>query len=313
MGRDMDDDGDHAERPSLRELEALHAVVTFSKMTAAAKSLGISQPAVSRSIAALEARLGRTLFNRIGGQLIPTAEAVVLDREAGQIIEAFDRLTRGRGEGAHGRRIKIIATPTHAHHYLAHILPGFLAHEPDVSAQVEIGTSADVERAVTDREADLGLLDEPTPHPGMRIEIIKRGVAHVLLPFGHPLAVHKVLDVALLDQEKIVALPHRFQVRTLIDRAFQEAGLEPRIVMEAATSAFAAEMVGRGVGLSILNPFPLMIDPPGGLISREFRPTIPFNTVVVTSASVSPSAMVRRLVAALRDGSGPVAAVEEPS
>ena len=47
----MEDDGEHAERPSLRELEALHAVVTFTKMTAAAKSLGISQPAVSRSIA----------------------------------------------------------------------------------------------------------------------------------------------------------------------------------------------------------------------------------------------------------------------
>jgi len=308
----MEDDGEHAERPSLRELEALHAVVTFTKMTAAAKSLGISQPAVSRSIASLEARLGKTLFTRVGGQLIPTAEAVVLDREAAQIIDAFDRLTRGRGETVRRRRIKIIAPATIAHHYLAHVLPRFIEREPDFQAYVEIGTSSDVERAVTNRDADLGVLDEPTPHPGMRIEIIKRTVAHVLLPFGHPLTGRPFLDVASLEGERIVALPHRFQVRTLIDRAFHEAGIEPNIVMEAATSAFAAQMVGEGVGVSILNPFPVMIEPPGGLTSREFRPNIAFNTAVITSVAMSPSATVRRLIAALRDGLDPNFSGEEP-
>jgi DNA-binding transcriptional LysR family regulator len=308
----MEDDGEHIERPSLRELEALHAVVTFSKMTAAAAALGISQPAVSRSIASLEERLGRTLFNRASGQLIPTKEAMVLDAEAVRIINAFDRLTLNLARGdAPPTRIKIATTATYAHHYLVRILPRFLAREADFRAHVEIGTSADVERAVTDREADLGLLDEPTPHPGIRIEVIRRSAAHVLLPADHPLAAKQFLDAGTLSQERLIALPHRFQVRALIDRAFHDVGLEPRIVMEAATSAFAAEMVRRGVGLSILNPLPLMIEPANGLVSREFLPTIDFNTAVVTSSSVSSPAAVRRFVVALRDGFDPISSAEE--
>ena len=60
--------------PSLRELEVLQAMIATRKTVAAAQMLGISQPAVSRALAALEAHVGRPLFAREGGRLVPTLQ-----------------------------------------------------------------------------------------------------------------------------------------------------------------------------------------------------------------------------------------------
>ena len=62
--------GVHRRRPSLRELEVLQAMIATRKTVAAAQMLGISQPAVSRALAALEADVGCALFARQGGRLV---------------------------------------------------------------------------------------------------------------------------------------------------------------------------------------------------------------------------------------------------
>ncbi|MGL4728003.1 MAG: LysR family transcriptional regulator, partial [Bosea sp. (in: a-proteobacteria)] len=86
-------DDTRGHQPSLRELEVLRAMIASRKTIAAAHLLGISQPAVSRAIASLEARIGRSLFSRDGGRLTPTADAFALEAEAGTIFDALDRLT----------------------------------------------------------------------------------------------------------------------------------------------------------------------------------------------------------------------------
>ena len=70
-------------RHRLREFESLRAVVTTGTTIGAAKRLGISQSAVSRSLAQLEARVGRSLFVRQSGRIEPTAEALRLNEKTG--------------------------------------------------------------------------------------------------------------------------------------------------------------------------------------------------------------------------------------
>jgi DNA-binding transcriptional LysR family regulator len=65
-------------RPSFRELEALHALVEARKTTSAAHKIGVSQPAISRAIQDLEHRVGKALFRREGGRLVPTADGILL-------------------------------------------------------------------------------------------------------------------------------------------------------------------------------------------------------------------------------------------
>lgn len=281
---EMQDDP-RSSRPSLRELEVLRAMIASRKTIAAAHLLGVSQPAVSRAIASLEARTGRALFTRDGGRLVPTADAFALESEAGSIFEALDRLSQWPERNEGRTLLRIAASPTLAHLVLAGFLARIRATEPALSFSVEICTGTDVLAHVADRRADLGLLDMPFGHPGIRAEVIREAEVHCLIPQEHPLAALPVVTAADLADVPLILLPHRFAARGEIDKGFQSAGVRPNIVAEVSVTSFAAELVKRGLGISIFNPFPLAMEPIPGTVWRPYRPAILYRTYLLFPAT----------------------------
>lgn len=296
--------------PSLRELEVLNAVLRHGSAGAAARALRVTQPAVSRAVASLEARLGRRLFDRRANALLPRAEALELDAGAQAIIAALGRLVRGV-EATQRTPLTLMTTTTLAQAFLAPRLPALMRAWPELALQVEIASSTAVLTAVADGTADLGLLDQFTGHASLSAVALHRGAAAVAMPEGHALGAEPTVSLAALAAVPLVALPRRFPLRAALDRAFRAAGLVPQVVLEAATSLFAAEMVRAGVGVAVLNPFPLATHVPG----LDFRPLsvdIVLDTALVLPGGAPPSPPVARIVALL---AGPEAAsgTEAPS
>jgi DNA-binding transcriptional LysR family regulator len=279
-------------QPTLRELEVLRAMIASRKTIAAATMLGISQPAVSRAIASLESRIGRTLFSRDGGRLAPTADAFALEAEAGEIFAALERMSRWP-DGAHGRTLlRIASSPTLAQLLLTGFIARMRVAEPSQTYSVEICTGTDVLAAVADRRVDLGLLDMPVGHPAIRAEIIREAHVHVLMPEDHPLAALEAICASDLAGVPLILLPHRFAARGEIDKSFQRAGVRPNMVAEVSVTSFAAELVRQGLGLSIFNPFPLAITHIPGTVWRPFHPVIQYRTYLLFPATggVDPAA-----------------------
>jgi DNA-binding transcriptional LysR family regulator len=278
--------------PSLRELQVLRAMIASRKTIAAAHQLGVSQPAVSRAIASLEARVGRALFLRDGGRLAPTADAFALEAEAAVIFGALERLTNWSGHSDVSTTIRIAAAPTLAQYVLTRFVKRMSEIEPGLRFNVEIGTGNDVMAAVAERRADLGLVDLPATHAGIRAEVLREARGHVLMPEGHRLAQLSEVTAQDLAGEELIMLARRFSVRGEVDRAFQKAGLVPNIVAEVSTSSFASDLVRIGVGLAIFNPFPLTLKAMDGLIWRPYAPSIPYRTCLLfpVAGAVLPAA-----------------------
>ncbi|MGL4728368.1 MAG: LysR substrate-binding domain-containing protein [Bosea sp. (in: a-proteobacteria)] len=181
--------------------------------------------------------------------------------------------------------LKIAASPTLAQL----VLTGFIAKmrdiEPSLTYSVEICTGTDVLAAVADRRTDLGLLDMPVGHPAIRAEIIREADVHVLMPEDHPLAALPAISATDLADVPLILLPHRFAARGQIDKCFQRAGVRPNMVAEVSVTAFAAELVRLGLGLSIFNPFPLAMTPIPGTVWRPFHPAISYRTYLLFPAS----------------------------
>ena len=74
----------------LDHLRSFVAVHRLASVTAAARSLGLTQPAVTGHLKALEARLGRPLFERAGRGIVPTASADALAARIGNHIDALE-------------------------------------------------------------------------------------------------------------------------------------------------------------------------------------------------------------------------------
>jgi DNA-binding transcriptional LysR family regulator len=286
--------------PSIRELEVLGALVRLRKTTSAAMSLGVSQPAISRALAQLEERLGRMLFLRDGGRLTPTPDALALEEQARPILAALDRLSAWPKGASSAGALRVAASPTLAHHVLPSVVARFREVAPEVTVQVEIGTGPTVLASVADRVADLGLMDTPSSHPAVTAEPFRLAEAHCVMPDGHPLAERSEIGVRDLVDVPIIALARRFSSRASIETAFADAGLQPRVVAEASTSAFAIGLVQEGVGVALLNPFPVCRVGMPGLVARRFTPAIPYRTSLLFPAAGGAATMARRFADRLK-------------
>ncbi|MBL8669235.1 MAG: LysR family transcriptional regulator, partial [Alphaproteobacteria bacterium] len=77
---------------NLRQLEIFRAVMLAGTATAAARQLGIAQPAVSKHLRQMEARLGLALFDRAGKRLVPTADARALLDHAERLFAGLEQV-----------------------------------------------------------------------------------------------------------------------------------------------------------------------------------------------------------------------------
>jgi DNA-binding transcriptional LysR family regulator len=287
-------------RPSLRELEILRAMIRSGKTVAAARALGISQPAVSRALASLETKFAKPLFVRDGARLVPTAEALRLDYDAEQVIDAFSRLSPGLRHQSFGP-IRVAGSPTMAEFLLPSAVERLRGQVPTATISVEIGTGAEVLASVADRRADLGIVDWPVAHPALRAEIFFTERAHVILPDGHRLLACETISASDLVDEPMVALARRFPSRSQFDAAFVAIGAAPRIVAEVSTSAFAVQLVRSGLGVTILNPFPLWLGGLRGLHVRPFEPGVIYQSRLITPMTGAQHPLARQLADIVQD------------
>ncbi|ALL68267.1 transcriptional regulator [Paraburkholderia caribensis MBA4] len=141
------------------QVELLYHVVRCRTLTAAAQTLHISQPAVTKQIKALERDLDVKLFQRDKGRLVPTAEAILLfeqtERTASS-LRALNELADGLRLGTLGR-LTICAIPAVTERLLPAAISRFQSNFPKVSVEVTIENAEKMLDLVESQQVDLGI------------------------------------------------------------------------------------------------------------------------------------------------------------
>ncbi|WP_343032600.1 LysR family transcriptional regulator [Tritonibacter litoralis] len=254
---------------SIPEYEALRALIQTGTATAAAASLGVSQSAISRSISSLEARMGRTYFERTSGRLTPTQEAMTLNRRLDSLFDALD-LIDGTSEPVE-ETLHLHAPPSFAHTFLVDQIGRFLQMNPHFYVRLEVGTSEEVARAVLEQRSDLGLCSVDYSRAGLKQLPFRSARAVCAMARDHPLAEREEIHPADLDGQDLITFLPRQTRRGQLDRILAQAQSRVHLVAEVSTSFAAAEFASTGLGVSVVNPFPIHYRKPERL---EFRPFI---------------------------------------
>jgi DNA-binding transcriptional LysR family regulator len=151
---------------TLEQLRIFVAVADRGHVTRAAAALGITQSAASAAIGALETRYRSQLFNRVGRGIELTETGRRFLQEARAVLE---RATVARSvledlAGLPTGAILIAASHTIASYWLPRRLAAFHAANPGIRLEIVIRNTREVESAVADGEAQLGLVEGPTQH-----------------------------------------------------------------------------------------------------------------------------------------------------
>lgn len=283
---------------SLPEYEALRALMENGTTSKAAARLGLSQSAVSRSISSLEARLGRILFERDGGRLRPTLEAAQLSKRLDPLFEALARID-GPPEPAQ-ETLRLVAPPTYAHRFLVHHIATFLAANPHFFVSLEVSASEEVIRGIQEARFDLGLTGVELSREGVTLTPYRVSTAVCAMPDGHPLAKLETVRPEDLHEQALIALTHRHARRAQLDKVLANSRSTPRIVAEASTSFAAVDLAREGLGVTVVNPFPVAQYRSEDVTFRRFASPIEYRSYFVTPKHRPTPAIARAFIRHLR-------------
>lgn len=283
---------------SLPEYQALRALMESGTTSKAAIRLGLSQSAVSRSIASLEARTGRILFEREGGRLRPTEEAIRMNRRLDPLFVALDRID-GPPDAA-PETLRIVAPPTYAHRYLVHHIATFLNTNPNFFLSLEVASSEDVIRGILEERFDLGFTGVELSRDGVKLSLFRTSSAVCVMASNHPLAARKTIRPEDLDRQSLIALSHRHARRAQLEKVLHGCRSEPRIVAEVSTSIAAVDLAKENLGLTIVNPFPIVQYRSDDVVFRPFASQISYHSYFVTPDHRPISRVARAFIRHLR-------------
>lgn len=231
--------------PKLHELDAFRTVLRVRSVSEAARLLGLSQPAVSKSLRQLEARLGFALFERLGGRLHPTPEAEALLPAMEGVFASVSALTaagRAIRQGA-GDQVAIAAIPTLATVVLPAAIEAAVRRQAGLRARVEILPTRQAVEAVARGIADIGLVHDILDDPMVAAEDLGTAAMACVVPEGHALAGRQRIHARDLRGISYVSYTVGSPIGLRMGDAFATAGESFTPAIEVGASTALCEMV----------------------------------------------------------------------
>lgn len=233
------------------QIRAFDAVAREGSFSRAAEALGLTQPALTIQVKALEETYGVKLLNRSRRlvQLTEMGERLFrMSRRYASLEEQMREVLVESTELESGR----LSLTADGPHIAMGVFARFLARHPKIELSVAMGNTRFVRDQLLERRTDLAILPGVDRHPQIHAMPLWRHTAVVIMANDHPWASRKSLDLAELDGQAMVSREEGSNTRRVTHQAMVKAGVRPRIVLELGSREAVCEAVGAGLGFGMI-------------------------------------------------------------
>jgi DNA-binding transcriptional LysR family regulator len=237
-----------------RQLAAFCAVVERKSFSQAAERLGVTQPAVSLQVRALEKRLGTQLLDRSGRRVEPTEAGLRLYRGAQRMLALEDQIVSHVAATAQGEvtgDLALGASTGPAAIAVPILLCEFQRENPEVRVFLTVSDTHAIVERVAARDLELGIVGAARRHRGVRFEPFFSDEVILACPPGHRFA-GRVVSLDELRQETLILMQEGAGVRQIVEDGLRRQGvrvreLDVRLELGLQESVRAAVEAGYGV------------------------------------------------------------------
>lgn len=256
---------------SLRQLRAFLAVARQQHFRRAAESLHLSQPAVSRYIADLEAELGIRLFDRTTREVVPTDAGRYLESAIGRVLDELEGvLSHVHSESERKRgKVHIASVPTLSAGLMPRCIADCAARYPELTIRLHDQAQTLVLDSVRGGEVDFGVAIDPPLTGEFDIQRLLRDPFVLVCRPDHPLAKLDRVPWRKLQGQPLILLDYSSGSRRLIDHALASRGIAANVVQQTGHTLTTFRMVEAGLGISVS---PALAPPPATLVTRPLTP-----------------------------------------
>ncbi|MBW8357326.1 MULTISPECIES: LysR family transcriptional regulator [Pseudomonas] len=288
---------------SLRHIEVFRAIMQAGSVTGAARLLFTSQPTVSRELARLEALSGLRLFDREGGRLLPTAQALLLLEEVERAyvgLERINSVAQSIRRFEHGQ-LSLSCLPLFSQTLLPRVCQRFLQAHPGIGLSITAQESPLLEESLSAQRHDLGLTESEHLPRGTQGELLFCADMVCILPDDHPLLARPRLASEDFRGQNFINLSGLDIYRQTLDEHFRQAGVDRRVVVETTNAASVCAMVRQKLGVAIINPLSAMEEVGRGLAIRPLQLSVPYRVMLIRPDYRPSSSFVEGFCQSLRE------------
>jgi DNA-binding transcriptional LysR family regulator len=284
----------------LRHIEVFNAVMLTGSVSAAARLMNVTQPAVSRTLQHAELQLGFALFQRVRGRLAPTAEAQALYPHIERLFAQLDEVQRlaanlkaGRGSQGELRVLTVLAL---SYEVFPRAVRLFRQKYPEVAVAHQALHSPQIVSSLVLQEADVGFVFSAISHPALVQEQIGERRVECIVPkglLGDRQVKSGKVSLTQLAGLPVIALDSADPLGMTLGHVLRESGAGIKPVMTVQTYHVALALSHHGVGVAMVEGCTAASADRAKVDVLALEPAIPV-TVRALRAAARPNSLVTR-------------------
>ena len=251
---------------NLNHLRVFHAVAVAGSITGAARTLQVTQPAVSKQLAFLEDALGAQLVERLPRGIRLTTIGRALSEHAARIfgIEHTAQLELAALLGVRRGLLSVGASTTIGSYLVPRVFGAFRRLHPELQLDLQIGNTATVHDLVRRQVVELGLTEGLVTDDDLETRVFDEDEMVAITAPGDP-----VLARAPLTARELVALPFVMRergsgTREVIEAAFARKRLVVEPIMSLGSTEAVKNAVAARLGVAIVSRLAVAVELAGG-------------------------------------------------
>jgi len=239
---------------TLKQLKILEAIAAQSSYTKAAKSLFMTQPAVSMQVKQMETQIGLPLFDRNGKKVSPTQAGHELLHYAENIRQQLEEAAQVMEELKGMKRGKLHLTMASTANYFAPQLIAAFHHEyPAAQVTLDVSNRTGLLNALDHNDTDMVIMGQPPQgHKLIGIPFIDNPLVVIAAP-SHPLANRKHIALTEIADERFILREGDSGTRMAVENFFSKHDLQLITGMEMNRSEAIKQAVMAELGLGIVS------------------------------------------------------------
>lgn len=259
-----------------RGLEALRAFVETGSVSNAALRLRRTQPQISRTLAQLEEEIGFTLFLRNTRPPTLTREGRRFYEEAEGVVQGMDKLRylAKQMREKETKHLRILTTPFITNAVVTDAVADLTFSGQLDSAQIESRLHLGIESWMSTEIFDLGVIVAAPAHPSFETRTFLTVEPMAIVPKDNPLAQKAEISFDDFADQSIIQLHSRSMLRQHLARLSAERGVELSSPFQAANGLIACQLVDRGLGCCLADPFVSTASGLANIAIRRFTPAL---------------------------------------
>ncbi|MET0312906.1 MAG: LysR family transcriptional regulator [Hansschlegelia sp.] len=239
---------------TLKQLRARAAVADTGAVSAAARRLSVTPPAVTMQVQLLEAAVGLPLLDRSGDRFRPTDAGREVFEAVGRIETAIRDCVAALEamKGLEGGRVSVAIVST-AKYFAPMALGAFARAHPKVELTLSVGNRAEVLDLLRSDQVDVAIMGRP-PEDLDNVRAVIGDHPHIVIASpDHPLASRTRLPATALSGQTFLMRESGSGPRGRVERRFEKEGVRPKIGMEIGSNETIKQAVIAGLGLAFIS------------------------------------------------------------